>query len=97
MDGLPKVAEVSKSVYFSRGSDPEMLKKVTSAWKGIHRKDRTTLSKKVPIARVPYMEWIKDRIKILRLPFEISAPLYEQPPIVFNDIVPTEIFTQVHV
>ena len=59
MDGPPKVEEVSESVYFVRGSDPVMLKRVTSAWKGIHKKDRTTFGKKVPIARVPYLEWIQ--------------------------------------
>ena len=51
MDGRPKVEEVSELVYFVRGSDPVMLKRVTSAWKGIHKKDRTTLGQKVPIAR----------------------------------------------
>ena len=53
MDRPPKDEEVFESVYFVRGSDPEMLRKVTCAWKGIHKKDRTTLSKKVHIARVP--------------------------------------------
>ena len=46
MDGPPKVEEVSESVYFARGNDPEMLKRVTSAWKGIHKKDITTLGKR---------------------------------------------------
>ena len=63
MDGPPKDGEVFESVYFVRGSDPEMLKRMTSAWKGIHKKDRTTLGKKVHISRVPYMEWIKDRLR----------------------------------
>ena len=97
MDGPPKVEEVSESVYFVRGSDPVMLKRVTSAWKGIHKKDRTTLGKKVPIARVPYLEWIRARVKILRLPFARSAPICEQPPTVLSNTVPTEVFTQVHV
>ena len=74
-----------------------MLKRVTSAWKGIHRKDRTALGKKVPISRVPYLEWIRARVKILRLPFARSDPLYEQPPVVLSNMVPTEVFTQVHV
>ena len=97
MDGLPKVEEVSESIYFVRGSDHVMLRKVTSAWKGIHRKDRATLGKKVPIARVPYMDWIRDRVKILQLPFARSAPICEQPLTVLSNTVPTEVFTQVHV
>ena len=97
MDGPPKVEEVSESVYFTRGDDLEMLKRVTSAWKGIHRKDRTTLGKKVLVARVPYMEWVKARVKILRLPFARSTPPYEQPPDVPSNTVPTEMFTQIHV
>ena len=97
MDGPPKDEEVTESVYFVRGGNPEMLKRMKNAWKGIHQKDITTLSNKVPIARIPYMEWIQDKVKTLQFPFARSAPLYEQPPVVLNDIMPTEIFTQVHV
>ena len=46
MDRPPKVEEVSESVYFARGNDLGMLKRVTSAWKGIHKKDRTTLARR---------------------------------------------------
>ena len=69
MDGPPRVEEVSESVYFARGNDPVMLKRMESAWKGIHKKDITTLGKKVPVARVPYLEWVKARVKVLQLPF----------------------------
>ena len=55
------------------------------------------MGKKVPIARVPYLDWIKARVKSLRLPFARSAPICEQPPTVLSNTVPTEVFTQVHV
>ena len=94
MDGQPKELEVSESVYFAKGSNPEMLGKVAHAWRGIHKRDKISLSKKVPIARAPYLEWIKKRTGTLLLPFSRTGPLYGQPPIIFSDTVPTELYVQ---
>ena len=46
-----------------------------------------------------FLTWsgLKPGVKILRLPFARSAPLYEKPPAVLSNTVPTEMFTQVHV
>ena len=94
MDGQPKELEVSESVYFAKGSNPEMLEKVAHAWKGIHKRSKDTLSKKVPIARAPYIEWVKKRSESMLLPFSRTGPLYEQPPIILSDTVPTELYVQ---
>ncbi|XP_058741170.1 uncharacterized protein LOC131613525 [Vicia villosa] len=75
MEGPPKDAQIAESVYFADGKDLMELEKIASAWTKVHKKDQTTLSKKVPIAMGPYRDWIKARVKDLLLPFAKSDPL----------------------
>ncbi|XP_058763006.1 uncharacterized protein LOC131636417 [Vicia villosa] len=94
MEGSQKDVEAFESVYFAGGKDPLELEKIASAWTRVHRRDQTTLSKKVPIAMGPYMEWVKARAEDLLLPFARSDSLYEKPLVVLSDTVAAELYTQ---
>ncbi|XP_058756066.1 uncharacterized protein LOC131629292 [Vicia villosa] len=86
--------EEFESVYFADGKDPLALEKIVYAWTKVHKRDQTTLSKKVPIAMGPYRKWVEARAAELLLPFARSCPLYEQPPVVLSDTVVAEIYIQ---
>ncbi|XP_058726009.1 uncharacterized protein LOC131597322 [Vicia villosa] len=93
MEGSRKDVEAFESVYFDDGKDPVELEKITFAWTRVHKRDQTTLSKKVPIAMGPYMDWVKARAKDLLLQFARSDPLYEQPPVILSGTVAAELYT----
>ncbi|XP_058774768.1 uncharacterized protein LOC131649038 [Vicia villosa] len=94
MEGSQKHVEEFESMYFADGKDPLELEKIAYAWTKIHKRDQTTLSKKVPIAMGPYRKWVEARAADLLLPFARSCPLYEQPPVVLSDTVAAEIYIQ---
>ncbi|XP_058745936.1 uncharacterized protein LOC131618795 [Vicia villosa] len=94
MEGSQKHVEAFESVYFADGKDPLELEKIAYAWTKVHKRDQTTLSKKVPIATGPYRKWVEAKAADLLLPFTRSCPLYEQPPVVLYDTVATEIYIQ---
>ncbi|XP_058760779.1 uncharacterized protein LOC131634139 [Vicia villosa] len=93
----PLDKEVFESVCFEKGTDPEGLEKVRSAWNSIHVDDRTSLGGKNVVAKQDYTDWVKDRVKDRLLPFPKVNPLYKQPPEVLTATVPAEEYTQVHV
>ncbi|XP_058726221.1 uncharacterized protein LOC131597547 [Vicia villosa] len=74
--------------------DPLQLEKIAHAWTKVHKRDQTTLSKKVPISMGPYKKWVEARVADLLLPFARSCPLYEQPPVVLSDTVAAELYIQ---
>ncbi|XP_058764277.1 uncharacterized protein LOC131637690 [Vicia villosa] len=94
MERSQKDVEAFESVYFADGKDPLELEKIAYAWTRVHKRNQTTLSKKVPIAMGPYMDWVKARVKDFLFPFGRSDPLYEQPPVVLSDTVAAELYTQ---
>ncbi|XP_058751486.1 uncharacterized protein LOC131624547 [Vicia villosa] len=93
----PLDKEIFESVCFEKGTDPEGLEKVRSAWNKIHTEDRTTLGGKNAIAKKAYTEWVEERVKERLLPFPKVSPLYEQPPEILTATVPAEEYNQVHV
>ncbi|XP_058733221.1 uncharacterized protein LOC131604822 [Vicia villosa] len=93
----PLDKEIFESVCFEKGTDPEGLEKVRSAWNKIHTEDRTTLGGKNAIAKKAYTEWVEKRVKERLLPFPKVNPLYEQPPEILTATVPAEEYNQVHV
>ncbi|XP_058751043.1 uncharacterized protein LOC131624072 [Vicia villosa] len=94
MEGSQKEVEDFKSVYFADVKDPLELEKIAYAWTKVHKKNETTLSKKVPIAMGPYRKWVEARVADQLLPFARSCPLYEQPPVVLSDTVAAELYIQ---
>ncbi|XP_058784929.1 uncharacterized protein LOC131659817 [Vicia villosa] len=97
MKDKPSEKEIFESVCFEKGTDPEGLEKVRSAWNKIHTEDRTTLGGKNAIAKKAYTEWVEERVKERLLPFPKVSPLYEQPPEILTATVPAEEYNQVHV
>ncbi|XP_058784532.1 uncharacterized protein LOC131659342 [Vicia villosa] len=93
MEGPPEDAEIVELVYFADGKDPMELEKISRTWTRVHKRNQTTLSKKVPIAMGLYMDWVKARVKDLLFPFGKSDPLYEQPLVVMSDTVSVEFYT----
>ncbi|XP_058782725.1 uncharacterized protein LOC131657334 [Vicia villosa] len=94
MERAQNDVEAFESVYFADGKDPLELEKISYAWTKVHRRDQTTLSKKVPIAMGPYRKWVEARVANLLLPFARSCPLYGQPPVVLTDTVAAELYIQ---
>ncbi|XP_058774538.1 uncharacterized protein LOC131648828 [Vicia villosa] len=80
----PLDKEIFESVCFEKGTDPEGLKKVRSAWNCIHTDDQTSLGEKNAVANQAYTNWVEERVKDRLLPFPKVNPLYEQPPKVPN-------------
>ncbi|XP_058761873.1 uncharacterized protein LOC131635276 [Vicia villosa] len=94
MERAQNDVEAFELVYFADGKDPLELEKISYAWTKVHRRDQTTLSKKVPIVMGPYRKWVEARVANLLLPFAKSCPLYEQPPVVLSDTVAAELYIQ---
>ncbi|XP_058784703.1 uncharacterized protein LOC131659545 [Vicia villosa] len=95
MERAQNDVEAFESVYFADGKDSMELEKIAYAWTKVHKRDQTTLSKKVPIAMGPYRKWVEARVANLLLPFARSCPLYEQPPVVLSDTVAAELYIQI--
>ncbi|XP_058722493.1 uncharacterized protein LOC131594391 [Vicia villosa] len=91
----PLDKEIFESVCFEKGTDPEGLEKVRSAWNSIHIDDQTSLDEKNAVAKQAYTDWVKDRVKDRLLPFPKVNLLYEQPPEVLTATVPVENYPQV--
>ncbi|XP_058784374.1 uncharacterized protein LOC131659163 [Vicia villosa] len=94
MERAQNDVEVFESVYFADGKDPLELEKIAYAWTKVHKRDQTTLKKKVPIAMGPYRKWVEAKVADLLMPFARSCPLYEQPPGVLSDTVAAELYIQ---
>lgn len=60
-------------VLYEGAEDPSMLKKVKQA-RGRLNKKRKELSKKNYINKEPYTQWVKERVKKVKLPFDIKLP-----------------------
>ncbi|XP_058732595.1 uncharacterized protein LOC131604124 [Vicia villosa] len=69
--------EAFESVYFADGKDPSELEKIAYAWTKVHKRDQTTLSKKVPIAMGPYKKWVEEQPPVV-LSDTVAAELYIQ-------------------
>ncbi|KAI5436967.1 hypothetical protein KIW84_023190 [Lathyrus oleraceus] len=52
---------------------------IIRSWEKVHTKG-TELVKKNDAARVPYQQWISERIKVVKLPFSIEIPLRSTSP-----------------
>ncbi|CAJ2635603.1 uncharacterized protein LOC123923460 [Trifolium pratense] len=55
--------------------DPALLRKIQRAWGQIHRKKP---EKKNCLAKPPYTQWVKERVKVIKLPFAMIA--HDRPP-----------------
>ncbi|KAI5420131.1 hypothetical protein KIW84_044063 [Lathyrus oleraceus] len=94
MNGRPLDAEIAESVYFEKRSDPASLEQVGRAWKAIGVKDGAVLGKKFAIAMPDYIDWVKNRVETLLLPYDRMESLQEKPPVILSESVPAEHYKQ---
>ncbi|KAI5400175.1 hypothetical protein KIW84_065196 [Lathyrus oleraceus] len=92
MSERPLDVEIAESVYFEKRSDPARLEKMGKAWESIGVKDGSVLGKKFAIVMPAYIEWVKDRVETLLLPYDRMEPLQEQPPLIHSENVPAEYY-----
>ncbi|XP_050911254.1 uncharacterized protein LOC127126375 [Lathyrus oleraceus] len=94
MNGRPLDAEIAESVYFEKRSDPTRLEQVGRAWKTIGVKDGVVLGKKFAVVMPDYIDWVRNRVETLLLPYDRMEPLQEQPPLILAENVPAEQYKQ---
>ncbi|KAI5421719.1 hypothetical protein KIW84_045228 [Lathyrus oleraceus] len=94
MNGRPLDAEIAESVYFEKRIDPARLEQVGRAWKTIGVKDGVVIGKKFAVAMPDYIEWVKNRVETLLLPYDRMESLQEQPPLILAESVPAEHYKQ---
>ncbi|MCI13154.1 hypothetical protein A2U01_0034270, partial [Trifolium medium] len=57
---------------FEKGvEDSTLIRKIRRAWGHIHRKK---VGRKNCVAKPPYTQWVRERVKVIKLPFAISTP-----------------------
>ncbi|XP_050893324.1 uncharacterized protein LOC127098852 [Lathyrus oleraceus] len=80
MRGKPDDKELEEMVLNDMGTnDPVLLHKIIRSWEKVHTKG-TKLAKKNGAARVPYQQWVSERIKVVKLPFSVEIPLKYTSP-----------------
>ncbi|XP_050919755.1 uncharacterized protein LOC127137325 [Lathyrus oleraceus] len=80
MRGKPDDKELEEMVLNDMGTnDPFLLRKITRSWEKVHTIG-IELVKKNGAARVPYQQWVSERIKVVKLPFSIEIPLKSTSP-----------------
>ncbi|KAI5395946.1 hypothetical protein KIW84_062227 [Lathyrus oleraceus] len=94
MNGRPLDAEIAESVYFEKRSDPARLEQVGRAWKTIGVKGGAVLGKKFAVAMPNYIDWVRNRVETLLLPYDRTKPLQEKPPLILSENVPAEHYKQ---
>ncbi|KAI5396102.1 hypothetical protein KIW84_062341 [Lathyrus oleraceus] len=94
MNVRPLDVEIAESVYFEKRSDPARLEQVGRAWKTIGVKDGAVLGKKFAIAIPAYIDWVRNRVETLLLPYDRMESLQVQPPLILSESVPAEHYMQ---
>ncbi|XP_050889305.1 uncharacterized protein LOC127094524 [Lathyrus oleraceus] len=93
LKGPPEDKSIQESLFYNVTDDVEMMKKDAKAWSHISCKGREFFGKKGCVAYPLYLDWIKERVQTVLLPFLIEKPLYPQSPD-HPDFVPREYFNQ---
>ncbi|GAU47269.1 hypothetical protein TSUD_280920 [Trifolium subterraneum] len=57
--------------------DTILLRKIRRAWSQVHKKK---MGKKNCVAKAPYTQWVRERVKIIKLPFVVKDPVEPLPP-----------------
>ncbi|KAI5391401.1 hypothetical protein KIW84_076270 [Lathyrus oleraceus] len=78
MGGEPKAREIEASICFGKKENHELLERVKTSWRKIHKKGKVFFGPRENVALHPYVGWIKKRVEALKLPFEREEPFYKQ-------------------
>jgi muconolactone delta-isomerase len=57
--------------------NPALLRKIRRAWGQVHKKK---LEKKNCVAKPLYTRWVKERVKVMKLPFDVMTPVGPPSP-----------------
>ncbi|XP_050877659.1 uncharacterized protein LOC127081451 [Lathyrus oleraceus] len=74
----PKARGIEASVCFAKKEKPELLERVKTSWRKIHKKGKVFFGPKENVALHPYVALIKKRVEVIKLPFEREEPFYKQ-------------------
>ncbi|XP_050877513.1 uncharacterized protein LOC127081283 [Lathyrus oleraceus] len=93
LKGLLEDRSIQESLFYNVADGVEMMKKAAKACNHISCKGKEFFGKKDCVAYPPYMDWIKDKVQTVLLPFLIEKPLYPQEPD-HPDLMPREHFNK---
>ena len=70
-------------------NNPELLAKIIQAWSRVQKKG-VEFRIKNAVAREPYTQWVLERVRIIKLPFDIDptyvADIPDPPPMLVEEI-----------
>ncbi|XP_050915966.1 uncharacterized protein LOC127131071 [Lathyrus oleraceus] len=52
--------------------NPALFKTIKKSWENIFRKGKVDLGKKNYISKQPYLQWIKDRVRLIKMSFKVE-------------------------
>ncbi|CAK8561578.1 unnamed protein product [Lathyrus sativus] len=74
MLGKPEDKELEEMILHERGAkDPSLLCQIVRSWQKVHTKG-SDLRRRDGVTRMPFRQWVLERVKIVKLPFSIEAP-----------------------
>lgn len=65
-----------------RVRNPMLFKKIKKGWENIIKKERVYLGKKNCVAKEPYLQLVKERVKLIKMTFSVEmhvSPLDPKP------------------
>ncbi|KAI5393885.1 hypothetical protein KIW84_060837 [Lathyrus oleraceus] len=55
--------------------NPSLFQRIREAWKKVNRKGKVDLGRANGITKEPYFHWVKERVKMIKMPFVIRTPI----------------------
>ncbi|XP_050889669.1 uncharacterized protein LOC127094956 [Lathyrus oleraceus] len=83
MEGPPEEKFLEAFLLHDLGvENPTLFARIKKAWEKVNRKGKADLGKKNCITKEPYFQWIKERVRSIKMPFKIEmfGPLPESKP-----------------
>ena len=75
MEGPPEEKFLEAFLLHDLGvEDPNLFVRIKKAWEKVNRKGKADLGKKNCITKEPYFQWIKERVRSIKMPFKIETP-----------------------
>lgn len=83
MEGPPEEKYLQAFLLHDLGVEhPALFKRIKKAWEKVNRKGKASLGRKNCITKEPYFKWIRERLKLIKIPFnvEMFVPPLEPKP-----------------
>lgn len=94
MNAPPAERHIAETVCCDKKKDPIRAQEAWAAWKAVRRKDKSVLGPRGTEVSESYTAWVKERAKLIMMPYPKEAPLYRQPPAVKPDVVIADRYIQ---